>query len=222
MQRLSMNQLAEILGESVRTCRVLAHEFALFIPATRVGEECFFRPDAVEILRLILMQIEVGVRKDYIVTVLSKRYPAAEVSVLMAVGSTLPLSMATIGDGLAPSLPAAEEAPTGSSEAADRAHASIPVTADTDALTLDAADLMVERRLDVLASHIEALSAQVAALLDTRSRADEPGRPVHQAPERAANAPDASDVACATVIRVRAFDHLPSREDAEIGPRRNG
>lgn len=194
MQRMSMNELAATLGESVHTCRVLAGEFALFIPATRVGEECFFRPEAVEILRLILAQLEVGVRKDYIDTMLSRRYPVAEVSIMMVAGSTSPAPIAMITDGRGPSSPDAE--------AADTAPERAPVSVETDPLTLNATDLMVTRRLDDLASQVEALTAQVVALLDTRPRADEPVPPASQAHEHAVSALGAP---------ARGFDRLRTR-----------
>lgn len=193
MQRMSINELAVTLGESVRTCRVLAGEFALFIPATRVGEECFFRPEAVEILRLILAQLEVGVRKDYIDTMLSRRYPVAEVSIMTAAGSASPQAIALITDGRGSSSPDAEAADAGPEQA--------PVAVGTDPL-LNAADLMVTRRLDDLASQVEALAAQVGALLDTRPRVDEPVPPASQSHEHAASA---------TGAKARGFDRLRAR-----------
>ena len=211
MQRMSMNELATILGESVQTCRVLTREFALFIPATRVGEECFFRPEAVEILRLILVQLEVGVRKDYIDTMLSKRCPVAEVSIMTAAEAPAPQPLAAITGGLVPSSPDGEEATTVTDVAAANPRAADPTSERTgviaDAGAIAIPDLIVTRRLDDLASNIEALAAQVGTLLNSRPRAEEPVSSTNQASMRA------SSTTGAVAAKVRAFDRLPSREE---------
>ncbi|MGI8486463.1 MAG: hypothetical protein ACR2OU_19665 [Thermomicrobiales bacterium] len=86
MKRMTFSDIVSVLGQSEANLRVLANEFVLFIPATRIGEDCFFRPEALEVFQLIINQIEVGVRREYIEIMLSRRYPLAEISVFAAAG----------------------------------------------------------------------------------------------------------------------------------------
>jgi hypothetical protein len=88
MQRLGFKEVASALGQSEYTIRAIAGRFVLYIPAARIGEDLFFRPEAVDIFRLIVQQLEVGIRDEYIELMLSKRYPVAEVSI-MAVSGTI-------------------------------------------------------------------------------------------------------------------------------------
>lgn len=81
MKRLRTNDVAGLLGESEYAVRALASQYVLYIPATRIGDERFFSPEAVDVFRLIFEQMAVGVRDEYIELMLGKRYPVAEVAV---------------------------------------------------------------------------------------------------------------------------------------------
>lgn len=81
MKRLRTSDVAGILGESEFAVRALASQYVFYIPATRIGDERFFSPEAVDVFRLIFEQMAVGVRDEYIELMLGKRYPVAEVAV---------------------------------------------------------------------------------------------------------------------------------------------
>jgi len=81
MKRLRTGDVAAALGESEYAVRALANQFVFYIPATRIGEERYFSPEAVDVFRLIFEQLAVGVRDEYIELLLGRRYPVAEVAV---------------------------------------------------------------------------------------------------------------------------------------------
>lgn len=88
MKQLQTHDVAGILGESEYTVRAIANQYVFYIPATRIGSERFFAPEAVEVLRLIFEQMAVGVRDEYIEVMLSKRFPVAEVAVVGIPGNS--------------------------------------------------------------------------------------------------------------------------------------
>lgn len=81
MKRMRTSDVAAALGESEYAVRALANQFVFYIPSTRIGDERFFSPEAVDIFRLIFEQLAVGVRDEYIELLLGRRYPVAEVAV---------------------------------------------------------------------------------------------------------------------------------------------
>lgn len=81
MKRLRTSDVAGILGESEFAVRALASHYVFYIPATRIGDERFYSPEAVDVFRLIFEQMAVGVRDEYIELMLGKRFPVAEVAV---------------------------------------------------------------------------------------------------------------------------------------------
>jgi hypothetical protein len=82
MQRLRTDDIAMALRESDYAVRTLANQYVFYIPSTRIGDERFYPPEAVEVFRLIFEQLAVGVREEYIELMLGKRYPVAEVTVV--------------------------------------------------------------------------------------------------------------------------------------------
>lgn len=86
MERLEIRHIASTLGQSEFTIRTLASRFVWFLSATRVGEDLFFRQEAMEIFRLIVDQLDAGIRAEHIELMLSKRYPVAEISVMSVSG----------------------------------------------------------------------------------------------------------------------------------------
>lgn len=111
MERLEIRHIASTLGQSEFTIRTLASRFVWFLSATRVGEDLFFRQEAMEIFRLIVDQLEAGIRAEHIELMLSKRYPVAEISVMSVSGKMAndTFSDATLLTGRSPQ-PARENA----------------------------------------------------------------------------------------------------------------
>lgn len=96
VQRLEYRDIAAMLGQSEFTIRMLASRFVWFIPATRVGENHVFRPEAVDIFRVIIQHLDDGISDEHLEYLFSKRYPVAEISVTAVSGTISPDAFAAI------------------------------------------------------------------------------------------------------------------------------